>query len=239
MKPFYHLILIVILPAVLMSCIRETSVSSAQQQEISTEPIELSETMSPTEQIPIYEPTEKPTPTEEPTPTESTALPQREDTNFRNTKWGDSVDTVKLYETAELAYEDVGKILTYSGKIAELETFIIYYFDPVQGLYHAVYGLTEKHTTDHRYISDYDQLKALLIERYGEPTTDDIATLNNAASYTDAGSALKYGYTVYATAWDTDNTEVKLVMGADNHEIKTAIDYVSSKVTPTIDVSDF
>jgi hypothetical protein len=165
----------------------------------------------------------------------------RRNCEFRNIKWGDSPEIVLEYETAEPIHvdEDQNEILVFEDKIVGLNTYIICYFDLDLGLYHAVYGINEQHTTNYLYITNYDDLKAALTEEYGTALEDDVITINDAARLVDDGTALYYGYTIYNASWETDNTEISLGMISDNFEIKTVVDYLSKDIIPSVDTSGF
>lgn len=185
-------------------------------------------TPTPTHSAPA--PTES-TPPSSPTPTPS-ALPERTDLNFRIAKWGDSKDIVKDYETAEPFESTNDNILVYIGTVAGLDAGISYFFDPEYGFYMGGYRLVEDHTTNASYISDYNTLKAAIAEKYGEPTSDDIKTLDTLAEYADAGQALQLGYVAYMTKWELDDCEIFLGMMGDNYEITTQLSYTVNDFTP-------
>ena len=171
-------------------------------------------------------------------------LEPRENTIFRNTIWGDSPDIVMLYEDAAFISPNAGydaehNSLLYNSTIAGIECYVIYQFDPEQGLYSGGYMLTKESTTNSIYITDYKKLKESIIEKYGKPYEDEIITLNSAADYTDEGSALKYGFRAYRAKWKTESTEIMLGMLGNNFEIATTLNYKSIYINPTIDTSGF
>ena len=174
-----------------------------------------------------------------------TAVKAAVNPDFRNTNWGDSPETVIARETAE-SYNNGTLILpdnylVYKSKINSLDTNITYYFDSSQRLYRAEYGITEDHGYSAQlYISNYESLKNLLIEKYGVPYEDEVLILNHLAEYTDDATALNMGYTAYVTKWKTDTTEIMLaMMCGSGGTISLAIFYSSIEFASETDLSDF
>jgi hypothetical protein len=178
----------------------------------------------------------------------------RTNTDFRNTKWGDSPEAVVLYETAKfefsikpdiidgVIYHSDGEIidfLAYNDTLSGLPVIIFYNFDSKNRLYSGVYSIGNEHTTTQFYISDYDKLKKNLINVYGNPYYDEIIQLSSLASYTDAAGALTLGYVAYIARWKTDITEIELRMFSNNYEISTGVIYKSIEIIPEADLSGF
>lgn len=149
--------------------------------------------------------------------------------DFRNAKWGDLRQQVKNSESSDFVDED-DKIMAYKGKVANLESLIFYYFTN-DSLYQSVYKITEKHTNANEYISDFKTLKDLLTEKYGEPKHDK--TVWKSSLYKDNvnhyGLAVSSGHLVYAAKWQTESTDIQLILGGDNFECSLAIFYDSRK----------
>lgn len=189
-------------------------------------------TPSPTISAPAPTGSERPTPslpTPEPTPS---TLPERTDLNFRTAKWGDSMDVVKAYETAEFYKVIDDKALVYKGSVAGLDAGINYFFDPEYGFYMGAYRLTDEHSTGSGYITDFNTLKAAVIEKYGEPTTDDIINISSLAEEHEAGDAFWLGYTVYSATWDLDDFRITMGMTCDNGEVTCGLFYATNDFTP-------
>jgi hypothetical protein len=177
---------------------------------------------------PTQEPTQEPTP--EPTPEER-------DGDFRSAFWGDDKETVKKYETANLLHESENGLFYDGVSVAAKNFYAIYYFDTEGKLYQGLYYLTDTHTQGSMYITDYNILKDALTSVYGTPTSDVVKNLNSAASATDAGSALEYGWRAYRTIWETETTTIDILLGADNYEIMLYIGYEDKNHEEVINTS--
>jgi hypothetical protein len=202
-------------------CACSSSVSSAttssepESTATSTEE-QANEAESTTTPEPTQEPTQEPTP--EPTPEER-------DGDFRSAFWGDDIETVKKYEASDLLSESESRLCYGEVSVASKNFYAIYIFDSEGKLYQGMYYLTDTHTEGSMYISDYTTLKEALTSVYGTPTSDVVKTLNSAASATDDGKALEFGWRLYNATWENENTTVNLLMGADNYEIMLYINY--------------
>jgi hypothetical protein len=100
-----------------------------------------------------------------------------------------------------------------------------------------MYYLTDTHSDGSMYISDYTSLKEALTSVYGTPSSDIVKTLNSAASATDEGTALEYGWRLYSATWESETTTVNLLMGADNYEIMLYINYKDKNHEEVINTS--
>lgn len=93
--------------------------------------------------------------------------------DFRIGYWGDSIDTINYYETAEYqgtAADNSG--LVYNGTVSGYAANIVYYFDSSEKLYKGGYQITEQYSQGASYIAAYNTLKENLISKYGTPTSD-------------------------------------------------------------------
>lgn len=154
----------------------------------------------------------------------SPELEQRFGATFRNTKWGDSRETVKKYEKEELqGTEDI--LVAYTNIYGN--NYILGYDFKDNKLVRATYLMEEEHMTGGQYILAYDKVKEKMIEIYGEPNEDKIVPLVKQSQIDLAGSssALEYGYVVYQTIWETSSTEIIMYMESKNFDIKFGIRY--------------
>lgn len=168
------------------------------------------------------------------TQTQTPELAQREGTQFRNAKWGDSIDIVRGNETAEF-YGESEQTLIYKDSIEGTNCYVLYMFDGSHGLYRGAYQLNPEYTSGGQYISLYNSLKNKLISKYGEPTTDKIVNneQQNLIDIAGAPKALEYGYTTYAAQWITTDTKIGLTASAQNYEITSGIIYEEKDYTPS------
>lgn len=149
---------------------------------------------------------------------------------FRKTRWGMSPDDVQAGEESELlkASEDG---LVYKGKISRFSCLIAYIFTQGQ-LVRSKYNLLVEHAVSHEYISDFEFLQSVLQKKYGDPMESQQHWLDER--YRDEeefwGRAVTLGHLVYYDAWTTDNTEISLMLRAEDGRIFLEIEYSSTKL---------
>lgn len=178
--------------------------------------------------------------------TEAT-VEKREDTDFRNVCWGDSPDDVKKYETKGIdeGEDDEGN-LVYDDSLNGHDVYVEYLFKNDK-LVQAGYSLNEKLTTGGQYISILDSWKKSLVNKYGEPNSDNngidgifYTVDKDQANSVDAGQALEFGYTGYIYTWKFDRTIIKLVAISKNFDVTVTIIYNDINYdASTEDASDF
>lgn len=146
--------------------------------------------------------------------------------DFRNINWGMTRDEVKSSETTPLT-DERGITLMFEDKIFNLNSYIIYFFTEKDELFRSAYFITEKHSNPTSYVTDYNQLKSSLTEKYGTPTEDSTTWLNDL--YKDDpnqwGMAVVTGKVVFTSKWKTDSTEIIMSLRGDNYEPQFALRY--------------
>ncbi len=176
------------------------------------------------------------------TPTESKEPVKRENTDFRNTCWGDSLETVKESEDGS-PVDELSDSLMYEGTLSGHDVYILYYFKDGK-LVHADYALKESFTNGGQYISLYEQWKETLIKQYGKVDSNSPGLVK----YVDDGlietagpaRALEYGYTAYADDWYTNNTHIRIGLVSNDYEMSLLISYYDKKYNPDDeDLGDF
>ena len=183
----------------------------------------------------ILAPIPDPTPT--PIPTES-IIPQREDADFRNAKWGDSKETIIENESIVLAETEVG--LIGEDRINEFATWVIYAIDSNNKLYKALYDFNKlDYSNAGQYIPVYNSLKDSLTEKYGEPIGDGVFNLEDEQTIALAGEtrALRLGYIAYSAKWETDNTIIIIGLMSQNNTMHVTIQYEDMNYEPDINNS--
>lgn len=150
----------------------------------------------------------------------SPELEQRFGATFRNTKWGDSKETVKKYEKEELKFDtndSIGTLITMYG-----DEYTLAYMFENDKLYMGGYSLNENLSSG-QYISKFDELKEKLGEIYGEPIEDEIYKYDRSSG--NIGNDLRWGRTAYHTEWRTKDTIIELQLGSKNYEESLVIRY--------------
>lgn len=149
--------------------------------------------------------------------------------DFRNAKWGMSKEQVKKTELSKPIGENDG-LLGYEDKIANLTCQIAFEFVD-DTLSSAHYLIKEKHINDNDYITDFNKLKDLLSEKYGKPSMDKIVWKGSLykGDVEHYGLAVISGELVYAAQWQTELTNITLILSGDNFTPYLAIMYESSQ----------
>lgn len=143
---------------------------------------------------------------------------------FRNNSWGDNVTSVKAKEKFELVQEETG-ILAYKGRIAGMDMLLGYLFTGDK-LTTGKYIVTEDHSNKNDYITDYDKLKKILTEKYGEPKEDEKYWKNDLYrdDYSDWGFAVSLGHLIYYSTYQNEKTELTLMLSGENYKINLLIE---------------
>ena len=160
-------------------------------------------------------------------PAFTTTQPTISSTDFSNCTWGMTFDDVKAAEGEhEWSSPDAG-VMVYSGHVADLDVIMCFFFDTNDTLYKGTIMTNEKHTNDNLYISDYNKLKEALTLKYGNPNTDKTIWLNDLfkGDTSGYGLAVSIGHLVYKSTWETERTDIVMVLGGDNYDIAHAIVY--------------
>lgn len=150
--------------------------------------------------------------------------------DFRQTKWGFTTDQVKKIEGDE-PYINTENTLAYKKSVAGLDCLIGYMFIENK-LVRAKYIFEEEHTNKNDYISDYNKIKGVLTEKYGDKKESNDAIWNNDLykdSFQDYGLAISIGHLIYISSWDTNTTKIALVLRGDNYKIDLVTEYSSKQ----------
>ncbi len=157
-----------------------------------------------------------------------------ENTNFRNTVWGMTIDEVKQIESLSLLplnFEDTD-YLNYSGDtIVGLPADVFYLFDDNGKLWRGGYDFTYTldHTNENLYIDDYNKIVKGLTEVYGAPIFDAPYWSDDLFEDDpdDWGRAISYGHVSFNAQWLTPETEIWVYLSGDNYSISLLIYYDS------------
>lgn len=163
--------------------------------------------------------------------------------DFRQTNWGMSKEQVKATENKEVIYEgdnNLGHAVTYGVEIGIKSYYCIYYFLEDK-LYTAGYMSTEEYSNKNDYILDYEEIKEILIKKYGEPNNKKLMALHGRKEidwkdnlYRDDknnwGLAISIGNLSYGLIWETPTTDIELILDGNNYEVNLRIRYISKEL---------
>ncbi len=150
--------------------------------------------------------------------------------DFRQANWGMSKEEVRAIESAEPDYESedgLGYDVTIDGK-----NFLCLYAFLEDKLYQAGYHYVDTHVNDNNYIVNFEELKELLIQKYGKPKVDEIIWKNDLFKddIQHWGMAICMGHLEYYTAWENESTRTLIKLYGDNYEISMIIGYYSKQL---------
>lgn len=174
---------------------------------------------------------DKPIPTSIPLPHKEIQPKRLQKTkyDFRKTKWGTSIESVKQIEN-DKSVKELPEGLSYDARIANLDCIFFYKFINDK-LYASAYAVVEEHSNKNDYISDYDKLRSYLTKKYDPPINEDIIWKNDL--YKDDpqywGLAISRGDLIYFSKWETTTTNIILFLSGDNHKIILMIEYLSKE----------
>lgn len=147
---------------------------------------------------------------------------------FRNIPWGSSIDYVKNMET-NLLIEEGDDILIFEGSLIEEDVFIIYHFFCDQ-LYGGIYLFKQTNGSNIFYRRKYNQLKEMLIEKYGQPIFDKAEVTNNLYNprdWDELMAAISLDMGSIKTTWDIFNETICMlsIMNFEDFQKSLAVGY--------------
>ena len=149
--------------------------------------------------------------------------------DFRNVKWGISVEQVKQTEKLRLL-EEGKESLKYDYTLIGMKCDILYHFKAGK-LTSARYTIQQKHHDPALFNKDFVSLKKHLRLMYGAPATIQDNWKNDQFKSDESkwGFAASIGFLTRLVTWRTGETKVALQMEGQNHEIFITIKYASLK----------
>lgn len=151
--------------------------------------------------------------------------------DFRNARWGMTVNGVRASETDCRLVDDGdgGTGLVGFTSLAGYSVIVGYEFDRAGRLERGIYVLDELHTEGNSYIDDFDDLKGLLTAKYGKPISDYPNWKNELFKNqrTSWGVALQLGHVTFGAMWETPTTTITMILTGDNFEVTHGIIYGS------------
>ena len=156
--------------------------------------------------------------------------------DFRNVAWGASQEEVKVSENIKPLAEDKESIL-FKVQLAGKGVTLVYNFLSQHGLYSSGYLFDEKHTNQNDFIDDYDEIKSLLIKKYGPPILERVVWLNDLFKDDpkDYGMAVSIGHLKYVSTWKVEQTNISLGLVGDNYKINMLLNYKSERLNKLVE----
>ena len=153
-----------------------------------------------------------------------------DNTHFRDTKWGMSMQEVKNIEKQEPVYEN-NEMIVYEDYLIQLPVEVIYIFIDNK-LTRTKYNFIQSHTNENDFILDYKSLNNALKNKYGKPNEEDHFWSDDLYkdSPSDWGFAVSIGHHSYFTEWDTSDTEILSGLYGDNYKITMEVEYNSKEL---------
>ena len=151
---------------------------------------------------------------------------------FRRTTWGMTRDAVESSEPTEIVHDE-GDRIVYVGNVAGRDCHFSYYFVNDK-LVRAFYKLSVLHTDDNDCIWDYNEIKKLLLQKYGTPSEDEqFWIISKYKENEDKWCyAVGLGHLEYKTKWETEVSEIALLLFGKAHIFYLNIIYQSKAFGP-------
>jgi len=149
--------------------------------------------------------------------------------DFRNTKWGMSVEETKGTQEGDpttsndsnLTYAKQG----YMGYTGDFE----FHFKHNQ-LVSGKYKHGEHHTVKNLYLGDYEKIKAQLIKDFGQAKSDEKVWNDEKSPYkttpTMWGHAIQEGTLEYWTKFESPTANIVLSMTGSNYVVSVVVEYI-------------
>jgi len=153
-----------------------------------------------------------------------------DDFTFRKTKWGMTPAEVKASEPLKISEENK-EFIAYKTSVIGKDVFVGYFFIDNQ-LTRARYILSQSHSNESDFITDYEDFKKILIKKYGNPTKDESFWKKDLYkdNYSDWGTAISLGHLIYFSTWSTNDMEISNTLMGDNYDISCIIEYRSTNL---------
>lgn len=159
-----------------------------------------------------------------------TETKKEEGFTFRKTKWGMSQQQVHETEGKQPVLQEADKII-YQDKLLNLGTKVIYYFEKGK-LFKGTYFFDGTFTNQVEYIVNYKKLKHALKDKYGSPSSDNNAELDEMDdfSYDHMGELVSRGVHDLETKWETPSTNITLLLSGKDLMSKVRLElYYNSR----------
>lgn len=146
--------------------------------------------------------------------------------DFRNTRWGMSMEEVLKSEAELIPYSANETTILYKSTLLNRDIVFGCDFENNE-LVSCTYILTEKHSNTNLYYRDYEYFAESYIEKYGEPTANSEIWFNSLFKddLENIGLAISAGHAVFGKVWETETTKITLLISGDNYQINLLVLY--------------
>jgi len=149
-------------------------------------------------------------------------------TSSKLPQWGMSIEQVlKLEGKPSVRENSEGvEIIGYQKKVIDKDCLVGYLFVDNK-LFKTQYNFAEHHFDKLMYFDDYEKVKNLVAQRYGEPEGEavdwkDPQFKNDSDNW---GTALTLGHVEYRSRWQTSESEIVLSLFKVNKDVIMRIEY--------------
>ena len=164
-----------------------------------------------------------------------TQEPATESYDFRRVTWGMSRDQVKATEPTPPLVSD-SEMIGYKTEVARKDAYCMYGFVDDK-LAVGMYQFKDLHSNKNDYFEDFAQLKKMLTEKYGTPQVDEVEWKKK--TYKDNpehwGMAVGLGELKYRAKWETERTNILLLLYGNNFDVTLMARYDSKEFRPLFD----
>jgi hypothetical protein len=152
-------------------------------------------------------------------------------TDFRNTKWGMSLQEVMSVEKiakSDIKFQSASQF-AITATVASYPCFIYYIF-AFDKLVRAVYVFNITHTNKTDFVNvDFPKVRDSLITKYGKPAEDEQYWKDDLYKDdpSDWGMAVAVGHLQLYALWQTSSTHIVEYLSGDNFDISLRVEYSS------------
>ncbi len=149
--------------------------------------------------------------------------------DFRTFKWGSSFAQIQAQEKMPMVAKVSNDEIVYTDELGGSDCQVFYIFNDNDKLESGIYAFTKKYSNPQLYLQDYDKFKKLLTQKYGSPTAEK-ENWNTNTPKTDKnnfGQAILEGNLSLNTLWNTDRTEIKILLITHDKQPSLEIHYTT------------
>ena len=142
----------------------------------------------------------------------------RDDTVFRNVKFGETFEEVERHETLPI-YDQKSNYLLYLDAFAGVDCIIYYNFNNAGQLCNIMLTSNDSHYEGNEYLVDFESIMAALEKSYGEAASDE-ESYGSLGKYIDTkGQALLLEQYARQARWSCDGFNIVLTVYHDGQDV--------------------